>query len=155
GHALLDHFWDCPDAQCRDGCSTEHGFDHDETERLRGLEGVDERPCSAEQLCFRLAIDRSDVPNETPINQGLDLLLIVLRLRPGDQEWDAGSLRHLDGEVQPFVRCQSSEKTEIVLRLLLMGQARYVKTVVYRRQQGNVRVARPLRSGDRRDAPPW
>ena len=52
GDSLVDDFGDGTSAECDHGSSASHGFDHDEAERLRPVDGKEQGGCVAEEACL-------------------------------------------------------------------------------------------------------
>ena len=95
-----------------------HRLDHHETERLRPVDRDKQRDRTAQERSLVLVADLADVFDiARPIEQRLDLLVVVVAIRPvdlrGDLERHAAMLRDVDRAIDPLLRRDAPEKREV------------------------------------------
>src|SRR6185503_10669638 len=112
-------------AESENRCAASHGFDHGEAERLRPVDGKQQRLCVAEEVRLLMLVDLSDEFDAGSVKQRLDLrpeIGLVGAVDLGrDLQRDAERPGYHDGTVWTLFRRDAAEKGDIVAGRLRGG----------------------------------
>ena len=100
------------------GRAARHGFDHDETERLRPVDRKQQPDRAAEEIRFFGVADLADIFDQTDaVDQRADEFIVVFLVGPvdlgRDLERNAASDRDLDRPIDAFFRRDPAQYREI------------------------------------------
>lgn len=154
-HPVLDDFRHGTLAVGDDRRAAGHGLDHDQTERLRPIDGEEKGSGIAEKIVLVHFVYFADKIDQRLLQERLDprveILFIDWIYLRRDLEFHAEGQGNGDGLLHPLLRRDPAKEGEIAARLRMEGQQLLGDAVVDRGLPVGVRQWPPLRVGDGND----